>query len=367
VGRAFAKQVTSIGVMPVDFKVQHKSHVDKTMATVTAGFIPNDGNIENGGKAVKIGFHRVGAMVEAKRTTRKKGETDSTTGTYRMDGELSRLKGNTYWKNMEITGSAETSKDGKTQKFSLLVYFRDVLLKLLEDQARKHGTVIYFQWDGAGPHTCKKLKAFLATEFTKRGWIFKLQPSQSPITNINDACIFPSLSKSVSSSQALKFEGTRKILKGDEIFEAARQSWEDMEEATIGRAYAGHSQVVTALIEHDGDASQFTRGANKLHFGMRATYENTEDGVSVTNSSEVEQIDLIKELQKLKYKSPTFEELGGEKAIMHLQPDQRRILTNYSHPHLANIKGKEYKIKVTLRADDVGEDVDGEDTEMDTA
>jgi hypothetical protein len=223
VSRALAKQVVSLGFMPSDYKVQHKSHVEKTMIVCTTGYIPHDGNFESGGRAVKIAFDRVGGMVPSKRTTYKRGEPDAA-GNYKMDGPVSKIAGKNYWQNWEIRGSQEQAKDG-TPKFSLLVYFKDVLIHKLESIAREYGIIIYFQWDGAGPHTDKKLVDWLRAEFDKRGWIFKLQPSQSPITNISDACIFPSLSKKVSSNQAFNFKGIRKILKGDEIWDSAMAAW----------------------------------------------------------------------------------------------------------------------------------------------
>jgi hypothetical protein len=79
------------------------------------------------------------------------------------------------------------------------------------------------------------------------------------------------------------------------------------------------------------------------------------------------QLDVIQELTKLNYKSPTFEELGGDKAIMELQPDQRRVLTNYVHPCLAEVKSMKrtrekriYKVKVVMLAEPVVVDLTNE-------
>ena len=244
------------------------------MAITTAGVIPNCGDIEVGGEAIKLHFRRVGGMVVAKRDTFSRvyqvGEDGLETGKYTMTGAVRKVKGQEYFEDWEVTGSTKEVKGVK--KFSLLHYWQDELFPVLDDAARQRNVIVKFQWDGAGPHTDKTLNKFLQEEFDKRGWIFKLQPSQSPILNIMDACVFPSLSKKVSTNQALSFEGIRRVLKGDEIFEAAARAWREMPLNTIGAAFAGHAQIAAAVYEAGGDCKQFMRGSNNTHFGIRKTY-----------------------------------------------------------------------------------------------
>ena len=234
---------------------------------------------------VKLDIAGAGHLVPTNKTTYKRG-TVTESGSYRMDGPIHREKGKLYWQNMEVTGSQEQSKSDKSPKFSLLSYFRDTLFPILDDQARANGVKIFFQWDGAGPHKDAKLTSYLRTEFDKRGWIYQFQPAQSPITNINDACIFPSLSKTISSQQARGFEGKRRILKKDEIWNAVSAAWEELSLETVGRAFAGHAQVVSGLLHQKGDHSKFTRGVNNLNFGIRKTYCPTDNGVSLESPSD---------------------------------------------------------------------------------
>ena len=50
-----------------------------------------------------------------------------------------------------------------------------------------------------------------------RKWLLFNQPSQSAVTNVHDACIFPMLSKCVSGIQALFYFAC--LLKGEELYE----------------------------------------------------------------------------------------------------------------------------------------------------
>ena len=58
-----------------------------------------------------------------------------------------------------------------------------------------------------------------------RQWIIFNQASQSAATNVHDACIFPMLSKKVSTIQAL-FHGAC-LLKGEELYSCVKQACED--------------------------------------------------------------------------------------------------------------------------------------------
>jgi len=318
VERNNAKQITSLGIFPVDYTVRHKSHIEKIMIICTTGIIPYEGDIMKGGIGVKVLFSRVGCMTEAKQDSHAREYHDD--GRYTMTGEQLRKKGELYWENWEVTGSDEEREGVK--KFALLRYFRDELIPALEDKARRYNVIIRFQWDGAGPHNDSRLLRFIQAEFNKRGWIFDFQPSQCPILNVSDACIFPSLSKKVSSNQAVQFDGTRKILRGEAIWDAAKDAYAAMPESTIARAYTGHAQIATAVIEHGGDISAFTRGAGALHYGIRKTYVTTTDGVVMLEDATPTELDP----KHLKYLRPRTEDLGGEEAIYRLNVDQQMAL-----------------------------------------
>jgi hypothetical protein len=118
------------------------------------------------------------------------------------------VKGQEYFQGTEITGSSVGKK--KTPKYPLTEFFSDEFQRLdtiaqeLESRTGKR-TIVRYQMDGAGPHRDGRLLAYLDEEFSSRaGWHLKFQPPNSPITNVKDACIFPSLSsKRISAEQGL--------------------------------------------------------------------------------------------------------------------------------------------------------------------
>lgn len=267
---------------------------------------------------MKVDFKRVGGYSPAEKDSHAREYDDK--GNYTMTGKQLREKGKMYWTNWEVTGHVDSA--GGVPKFSLLKHFRDSLIPALEEKARKYNCIVKFQFDGAGPHNDKELLKFLRDEFAKRGWIFKFQPSQCPILNVSDACIFPSLSKTVSSNQAIQFDGNRKILQGDAIWNAASDAWNEMPLSTIARSYTGHAQIATAVIEFAGDIAAFTRGAGCLHNGVRKTYVSTHEGVVILEAAIPTELDS----KHLRYLSPKLADLGGEQAVFRLQSDERLAL-----------------------------------------
>lgn len=114
-----------------------------------------------------------------------------------------RTKGQMYFPDMDVTGSAKgTEKDAK---FSLLDHHGDVIIPALQIICAQHsewGTYdmgVKYAMDGADCHQDKAFLTYLEGDFAECGWVFKFRPNQSPITNVHDACIFPSLSKSVTN------------------------------------------------------------------------------------------------------------------------------------------------------------------------
>ena len=320
-----------MGVMPVDYSVVHRSHPAKTMIICTTGFIPFEGDVTLGGLGVKVGFKRVGGYVEAKTDSFKRKYKEDGTYSYpkvEEGGEQLRVKGQMYFENWEITGSKRSNAG--VPKFSLLDYWRDELLPDCDKVAAKYNVIIRYQWDGAGPHNDKTLLAYLRSEFNRRGWIFDFQASKMPILNVHDACVFPHLSKKVSSNQAFQFDGKRTIMKEDEIWVAAQAAYDEMDGPTIARAYAGHAQIVCAMLEHEGDVDQFTRGGNGAgHYGISKSYVATEDGVVILE----ECMPSDSNSGGLKYKPPTLAELAGDKSreelLLELREDQYAVLGEY--------------------------------------
>ena len=128
---------------------------------------------------------------------------------------------------MEITGSNE-GVPGK-EKYALLTnFFRTVELPKLDQVCAEiegnigRRIVVRYQMDGAGPHRDAKLNRELNTELNKRGWMLKIQPSNSPLTNVKDASLFPALSKRVTAQQGLS-KGSL-VLEGEELFKLASEA-----------------------------------------------------------------------------------------------------------------------------------------------
>ena len=109
-----------------------------------------------------------------------------------------------YFKGMELTGSSEGTE--RDPKISLLHQYKNVIIPAMEEkivrQFSNNGTrkvIIVKQEDGAGLHMDSTYLKEMKREFDKRDWLLFNQPSQSPATNVHDACIFPMMSKAVST------------------------------------------------------------------------------------------------------------------------------------------------------------------------
>merc|ERR1711963_931543 len=89
--------------------------------------------------------------------------------------------------------------------------YQDEAMGKLEDLARQiesetgKRVVVIGQEDNAGPHQNETYRAYMNTEFDKRGWQYRPQPPNSPTTNVRDLGLFSSLAKSVSRIQARSF------------------------------------------------------------------------------------------------------------------------------------------------------------------
>ena len=272
--RRNGKSILSIGVSPKTYKVQHKNSIEKIMCVAVSGFVFHNSDITTGGQPVKISFSRCGKMMPAKRNSYKR--VYRADGTWKNDGIQLRRKGELYWKAMEVTGS-DTGTE-KQPKFDLLSLHRDVIFPSMELEARKHGCIIRYQIDGAGAHQDRTFRNYVHQEFLKRGWMFNMQPPQSPASNTKDYLIFPLMSKSMDKYR------TNKLFKWDEIWNAARRSWDIMHLSTISRAYAAHHQVVFSMFESDG-SNEYLHGKGAMHFGIRRNYVCTSEGVIVLKQS----------------------------------------------------------------------------------
>ena len=94
------------------------------------------------------------------------------------------------------------------------------------------------------------------------------QPSQSPILN-TDACIFAALSKRVTEAQDIAKGSIELALEGEEIWQFAKQAFDNLPDHVIAKSYAQHHQFVNAIF-HDKGGDDFTHEENALHVGAVA-------------------------------------------------------------------------------------------------
>jgi hypothetical protein len=272
VARKHLKYIPYLGVEPVIHGVQHKSHINKTMAIASTAFVPRNNDMETGGgRALRVNLVRVGGMIPAEKDTyRRVYRPDGSYHYPKLPANILRKKGQEYFKGMEITGSKDGTR--KKPKFSLLRYFTETEFPKLDQIAAELGTeaekriCIRYQMNGAGPHTDHRLLDSLDDEFSRRNWILKFQPANSPLTNVKDACLFPALSKAVSREQGIMRGGT--LFQGEELWNAVVRAWEQFPLDTIARSYVGHHQVANAIAHCKGDDT-FTREHNSFHCNVR--------------------------------------------------------------------------------------------------
>lgn len=145
-------------------------------------------------------------MVKAKKNSYKRVYRDDGTYHYPTDpNNILRKKGEEYFENWEITGSKDELKGNS--KFALTKWVKNIFIEDLKRQCQelelKLGKKIHVrgQWDNASPHTERALVGLIATAFGENGWVWTMQPANSPLTNIMDAAIFPALAKLVSAYQ----------------------------------------------------------------------------------------------------------------------------------------------------------------------
>ena len=82
--------------------------------------------------------------------------------------------------------------------------------------------------------------------FENKDWIILNQPSQSPVTNVHDACVFPMMSKKVSGEKATAFGS--KLLRDVCLNNTVMKVFNDGAQLpAIAREFDGHSQIVSAI------------------------------------------------------------------------------------------------------------------------
>ena len=126
--------------------------------------------------------------------------------------------------------------------------------------------MVRHQKDNAGPHCDGALNDFLNKEFQKRGWIIKFQPSNTPISNVKDDCIFPAVSKHVSREQGVS-KGSR-VFSPEELWAAVEKCWKAFPLETTARSCVRHHQIASAVASCNG-GDEFVRAKSGLHCNVR--------------------------------------------------------------------------------------------------
>ena len=109
------------------------------------------------------------------------------------------------------------------------------------------------------------------------------QPSQSPVTNAHDACIFPMMSKAVSTVHALEYVSM--VLKDEEFYHAVKSVWDNpANRVSITRVFTGHHQIACSIIEHEGD-NQYLVDKSGLSLGIRQIFDPDENEILVMTVS----------------------------------------------------------------------------------
>ena len=310
-----------VEVLPV--KIHHKQHRHKVMCVCVSAFLPSKNNIELGGKAFKVSLERCGKMVKAKKDSFKRQYFTTRYGhikyNYPKEEENKlRSKGSFYFLDMEVTGSEKG--DDSEHKFDLLTHHRACIFPRLQEiikqeEENKRGLVIKvkYQIDGAGCHTDKKFQSYLEGYMGRNGWIFAFQPSQSPITNVHDSCIFPSLSKRVTKEQGV-LKGSKQ-LDGEELWKVVKYTWEKLPTQVISRAFIGHHQIVCSILHHNGD-NTYLHEKDGLHFGVTKCYKDQEESVILMTNPPINPKTVR---PGLKYTPPDVSELSVKTLLSYQQ------------------------------------------------
>ena len=342
--RTNIKELTSIGLEGNYSRVHHKNNIEKTMYVVVTAYVPASGNdITKGGKAIPISCYRCVKMVKQSKDSYKRVYKDDGSYHYpKIPENLIKKKGDWYSRNVELTGCSEgTASDPKC---SLLQIYKDEIIPSIHEKIvekfSNNGTrdvIIVKQEDGAGLHTNKKYLKEMNELFAARGWILFNQPSQSPMTNVHDACIFPMMSKAATTVSVIDYDA--RLIKGEELHEVVMKVWNNPKHrVAMSRAFAGHSQIVSAILAHNGDNTYLTERKG-LTFGIRKMFVRDRDGDGIIpvvlapqSEGETTQGILLSEwgVNGLRYDPPDIRTLNNVK----LTEEMSGLFLKYADPNL---------------------------------
>mmetsp|Transcript_10823 Transcript_10823/g.17324 ORF Transcript_10823/g.17324 Transcript_10823/m.17324 type:complete len:262 (-) Transcript_10823:61-846(-) len=244
----------------------HKNHNEKVMTIAFTGLV-YDGNIEEGGRGVKLGFFRCCAARQAKKLVRK--GTKDANGKLRYNGAPVRQRGQLYFVDCSVTGSDQGTSDDP--KFSLKTLFHDVIFPristLVGPDGDFNGYLPVIQGDNAGPHTDREFQEYVTSHCAEKGWKWEPQAPQMPHANNLDLAVFPAMSKRHSAYLA---KSGNSMAKPDEIWENAERVWNQLSSNTIARGFLHAHRILKKVIVHKGDNSFLL--SKDFHTGVSRDY-----------------------------------------------------------------------------------------------
>ncbi|KAG7367978.1 transposase [Nitzschia inconspicua] len=271
VGRANAKMAEKVGLDKVQAFLHHKSHINKVMCVAFTGYA-FEGNMENGGHGLKLGFYRCNAAKIAKKQVRQSRRDEH--GNLRYDGEIKRKKGDCYMVDCVVTGSDQGTSDNP--KFSLKSLFEEQIFPLVESLLKDNyeGFIPVIQGDNAGPHIDAEYINYVKEYCLEKGWVWAPQAPQMPHANNLDLAIFPAMSRRHS---ALLGEYSNTEAPAEEIWNAALSVWKDLPNSTVARGFILGKRILNEVIRSKGDNTFLTR--KDFHSDVRHDFEDTFNGI----------------------------------------------------------------------------------------
>jgi Transposase len=273
--RSNCKHCPALGLGKRHRKAQHKQATNKVMSVAFVGYA-FDGCFENGGHGVKLGIYRAQKAKIAARIQR--AATRDGSGKVKYNGETLREKGDAYLVDCNVTGSnTGTASD---PKFALKDLFEETVFPAVEELigagGKYEGYLPVFQGDNAGPHVDSGFDSYVKGECGQRGWMWEPQAPQMPHMNVLDLGVFPSMSKRHSNYLAKRGGG---VPPANEIWDACEQVWEELDSATIARAFVTAYRLAGKVIEHKG-SNDFLR-TDETHLGCRRDFRDTDFGIQL--------------------------------------------------------------------------------------
>ena len=272
--RANSEACPELGLEKQSYSAHHKSHIDKVMvhATVAYAF---DGGPENGGDGLLLGLHRCQAHKIFLRNVYHASKDPVTGRTKYRGNPLKYEKGKAYLVDANVTGSNR----GTISKpcFALKDLWEHAMFETIEKLVGHGGKYenyqVVFQEDNAGPHQEGNYSSWLESEFSKRGWMVRLQAPQGPYTNPLDLALFPGMSKRHSEQLQLK---NNTVATKEAIWSTILQVWGRTSSADVARSFVQAYRVMARIITEGGNNHWLQSGGP--HCGVRRDYIDTPTG-----------------------------------------------------------------------------------------